>query len=83
MEKIKLLESEVDKLKSLRAKGDSIIVDMGRIELEITLLEEQKTKLKSDFIQLQKDQQTLGSELQVKYGDGEIRLDTGEFIKAG
>ena len=50
---------------------------VGAAEIE---LEERKKELKSEFKKLRSSQQKLATELQEKYGEGTINLETGEFI---
>ena len=74
MEKIKLQKKEVAKLKELRAKGNNIIFSFGQLKVqELSLMEQLK--------EVNKEQNELGVELQGKYGEGKINLETGELTK--
>ena len=74
MEKIKLQKKEVAKLKELRDKGNNIIFSFGQLKVqELSLMEQLK--------EVNKEQNELGVELQGKYGEGQINLETGELTK--
>ena len=84
-----LSQEELDRLKALKTKSDSKIIEFGQLEIETILtrqylksLEETKTKLQSEFELLQKEEQEAAKELNEKYGEGSIDLEKGEFIPA-
>jgi len=72
---MKLSEKELQKLKELQTKGNELIFSLGQIEA-------QKASVFNQIQEVQKEQNKLGKELQEKYGDGNINLETGEFTKA-
>jgi len=74
MSKIKLSESELQELKKLQDKGNELIFSLGQIEA-------QKTTLFSQLQEIQGGRNKIGKELQDKYGDGNIDLESGEFTK--
>ncbi len=74
MSKIKLSESELQELKKLQDKGNELIFSLGQIEA-------QKTTLFSQLQEIQDGRNKIGKELQDKYGDGNIDLESGEFTK--
>jgi FtsZ-binding cell division protein ZapB len=83
MEKIKLAPEELSKLQELNNKVADIVASLGQIEIQISLLKENKRSLLDSFAQIQQDQEVLAQELTQKYGDGKIDITTGEFTKAG
>jgi predicted nuclease with TOPRIM domain len=82
MEKIQLASEELSKLQDLNSKVADIVTSLGQIEIQISLLQENKKSLLDSFAQIQQDQDQLAQELTQKYGDGKIDIATGEFTKA-
>tara|TARA_Y100000385_G_scaffold236912_1_gene251212 strand:+ start:2293 stop:2523 length:231 start_codon:yes stop_codon:yes gene_type:complete len=74
MSKIKLSKKELQELKKLQDEGNKLIFSLGQIEA-------QKTTLFSQLQEIQDGRNKIGKELQDKYGDGNIDLETGEFTK--
>ena len=71
---MKVSEKELQILKQLQTKGNQLIFTLGQIEA-------QKASVFNQIQEVQKEQDKLGKELQEKYGDGNINLETGEFTK--
>jgi hypothetical protein len=82
MEKVQLAPEELSKLQETNNKVADIITSLGQIEIQISLLQENKKSLLDSFAQIQQDQDQLAQELTQKYGDGKIDIATGEFTKA-
>jgi len=74
MIKIKLSEKELQQLKELQTEGNELVFSLGQVEA-------QKVSIYSSIKIVQDKQLKLGKELQEKYGDGNIDLETGEFTK--
>lgn len=74
MSKIKLSEKELQQLKELQTEGNELVFSLGQIEA-------QKVSIYSSVKIVQEKQLKLGKELQEKYGDGNIDLESGEFTK--
>jgi len=83
MEKIQLTPEELSKLQEANTKIADIISSLGQIEIQISLLKDNKRSLLDTFTQIQQDQDQLAQELTQKYGDGKIDIATGEFTKVG
>jgi hypothetical protein len=82
IEKIQLTPEELSKLQELNTKVANIISSLGQIEIQISLLQEDKKSILTNFSQIQQDQNQLAGELTEKYGDGKIDMTTGGFTKA-
>tara|TARA_R100001198_G_C5031757_1_gene97030 strand:- start:188 stop:439 length:252 start_codon:yes stop_codon:yes gene_type:complete len=82
MSTTKLLEKELQKLKDLQRQENEIVFSLGDIERKKYFLSKQKTTLESNYVSLLQDQETLGKELQEKYGEGNINLEKGEFVSS-
>lgn len=80
MEIKKLSQEEITTLKEIQDQNINLIEQFGQIELQIQILELQKTQLKQTLSDLKNRETNLGIELQNKYGNGKINLETGEFI---
>jgi len=80
MENIKLTQEELTKIQEFRKINDDLNWNFGQIETNIVALQVQKDKLKEQFIKINEDQNEFAKSLNTKYGDGTIKLETGEFV---
>ena len=78
---IKLSEEELQKLKDFNEKRNQITSNLGRVDIQKAILEGQRSMILENLAKLQEEENTVGKELQDKYGEGNIDLDTGEFTK--
>jgi hypothetical protein len=74
-----LTQEEIKKLQEYQIENDEIVAGLGTIELTIDNLNTQKAELLERFKKLQPQQNQTAKELQAKYGDGNINLETGEI----
>lgn len=81
MQNIKLSQKEVEKLVKLQDSLAANIEQFGTIVAAEIELKERKEKVESDFKSNRNSQRELAAELQEKYGEGTINLETGEFIR--
>lgn len=79
---IKLSEEELQKLTGFNEKRNQITFNLGRVDVQKAILEGQRSVILENLAKLQEEENTVGKELQDKYGEGNIDLDTGEFTKA-
>jgi hypothetical protein len=79
MENIKMTEEEIQRIKDLQAKQAQAVNAFGVIELDFMKLESQKEQIKQAYIGLQKEEANIAKDLEDKYGQGTISLETGEF----
>jgi hypothetical protein len=82
MEKTFITEEEKARFDKLRQSEEQVVIGLGQIEYQIQSLELDKEYFIDQLSQLREAQSSLGKELTEKYGDGNINLDTGEFVKA-
>jgi hypothetical protein len=82
MEQTFITEEEKARFDKLRQSEEQVVIGLGQIEYQIQSLELDKEYFINQLSQLREDQSSLGKELTEKYGDGNINLDTGEFVKA-
>lgn len=76
---MKLEEKEIKQLTDLKLDFDNLVQTIGSIEIQIMNLKLQKEKLKDNLEKIREEETTLGKELEEKYGNGTISLETGEF----
>lgn len=81
MEKVLLEKNELDTIKEIQQTEIDLIDQFGRIEFQVQTLLLQKEELKQEIAKLKIASNKLGGQLQQKYGDGNINMETGEFIK--
>ena len=75
-----LTPEELKNLQEYQIENNEIVAGLGTIELTIDDLNAQKAELLERFKKLQTQQNQSAKELQAKYGDGNINLETGEII---
>ena len=83
MEKKVLTQEEIDKIKKLKDQFEDLTINAGNIEIQIMNLQLQKDQIKSNLQQLQQQEKVIAQELEEKYGDGTISLESGEFLPKG
>jgi predicted nucleic acid-binding Zn-ribbon protein len=83
MEKKVLTQEEIDKIKKLKDQFEDLTINAGNIEIQIMNLQLQKDQIKSNLQQLQQQEKVIAQELEKKYGDGTISLESGEFLPKG
>ena len=83
MEKVVLLQDEIDKLKGLKEEFQQLTNVVGQIEIQIMNLQLRKEELKLNLQQIQQQEVVLAKELEDKYGNGTISLESGEFLPNG
>ena len=83
MEKKVLTQEEIDKIKKLKDQFEDLTITAGNVEIQIMNLQLQKDQIKSNFQQLQQQEKVVAQELEKKYGDGTISLESGEFLPKG
>tara|TARA_Y100000114_G_scaffold76323_2_gene69965 strand:+ start:957 stop:1211 length:255 start_codon:yes stop_codon:yes gene_type:complete len=80
--KIKLSEEEFKKLQSFKEQNDQLIYRLGNVNFQQAILEGQRSSVLDKLADLQEESNKVGKELQDKYGEGTISLDTGEITLA-
>jgi hypothetical protein len=81
MEKMLLEKQELDTIKEFQQTEINLVDQLGRIEFQIQSLNIEKDKVRQEMIQFQIKSSEFGQNLQQKYGDGDINIETGEFTK--
>jgi len=78
--KIKLSEEELKVLREYQKKQNAITFDLGQVDIQKAFLEGQRSSILDGLADLQEKSNKTAKELQEKYGEGNIDLETGEFI---
>jgi hypothetical protein len=81
-ENIKLSEEELVVLKGYQQRQNQITFNLGNVDIQKAILEGQRSQILENLANLQEASNKTAKELQEKYGDGNIDLETGEFIVA-
>lgn len=81
MKKVLLEKSELDTIKEIQQTEIDLVDQFGRIEFQVQTLLLQKEELKQEIAKLKIASNKLGEQLQQKYGEGNINIETGEFTK--
>jgi hypothetical protein len=78
---VKVLTSEeISSLKSIQEERFQLIEQFGILEIKIQEFNLQKELLKEELKKLRQEENTVGENLQKKYGDGTINLEKGEIV---
>jgi len=80
MEKKVLTKDEVSSLKDLKQQYRDLTEATGVVEMQKLNLEIKKEQIKEKLKSLQQEEIKLAKELEEKYGNGEISLESGEFL---
>jgi stress response protein YsnF len=80
MEKQVLTQEEIQKLTELKSQFNELVNVVGNVEIQIMDLQLKKEQLKSSLQNLQQQEISIAKELEDKYGQGSISLETGEFL---
>ena len=80
MEKKVLTEEEIASLKDLRKRYQDLTEAIGVVEVQFITVKQKKEQLEIKLKSLQQEEIKLAKELEEKYGNGEISLESGEFL---
>lgn len=80
MEKKVLTQDEITKLKELKSQFSQLTKMVGETEVQLMNLEFQKSNIKMSLQNLLQQETVLAKELEEKYGEGTISLESGEFL---
>ena len=77
--KIKLTDKELKVLKEYQNVQNQVTFELGNLDIQRALLEGQRSAILEKLADLQEKSNKTAKELQEKYGEGNINIDTGEF----
>lgn len=81
MDRVKLTEEQVSKLKEFQAKSTDMVFALGQIEMQRINFDFLKENLKKDLEELNQEQNEMASTLETEHGPGQIDFETGEYVK--
>jgi hypothetical protein len=77
-----LSKEEVENLTSLQKQQNDLVYGLGQVEYQLTYFTKQKNLIQQQLEALESNQTTTAQEIEKKYGQGTVNLESGEFIKA-
>ena len=80
MERKVLTEDEITKIKDLKKEFKDLTNAIGETEVQVMNLNLRKEQLKIGFQNIQQQEMVIAKELEEKYGEGTISLESGEFL---
>jgi septal ring factor EnvC (AmiA/AmiB activator) len=82
----KLTQEEIDQIKKLQQFYNQTVFDLGKIEAQLASLDrklntiqQEKEKVLQDLKLIEDKETQLSQDLQGKYGQGNINIETGEI----
>lgn len=79
MEKVTLTTEELDKFKEFQARTNDLTIVLGQIEMQKLSLDATRENVKEELTKLTQEQNDFATEIQSKYGEGTLDINTGEF----
>jgi hypothetical protein len=80
MEPVTLTVEEIEKIKDFQLKNQELVNYLGQIDLQKINLELSREQIKKDIIVMNEEQNTFATEIQTKYGEGQVDLESGTII---
>ena len=77
MENKTVTAEELAALKAISDRNDRCVVQLGRIEYQKTILEQEADQIKQTIIELIASEKQFSDQLIAKYGDIKVDLETG------
>ena len=71
--------ADLNKLKTLQADMDNIVVAFGQLAIQEKAIVSQKEELDALLVDIKKREVSLAAELSKKYGEGSLDISTGKF----
>lgn len=81
MEQVFLTDEEYKQISSLQENQNALISTLGQVEYQLQFLTNQKLEVLAQLKQVEGKNEKIGKELQDKYGNGTINMETKEFVK--
>ena len=77
-----LTKEELENLTSLQQQQNDLIFGLGQVEYQLTYFNKQKDLIHKQLEALEAKQTETAQEIEKKYGQGSVNLESGEFIKS-
>ena len=76
---IKFTPEEIQEIQDLQQLYTTVVTQAGQVHLEEITLHERKKQVEANFEEVKRKEQEILSNLNTKYGQGSINIETGEF----
>lgn len=76
----KFTPEELESLKNINIKYSTLTQRYGEVIYEQKVLQKEALAIEEEFLNLEKERDTLVSSLHEKYGNGRVDLNSGHFI---
>ncbi len=76
-----LTKEELENLSSFQQQQNDLIYGLGQVEYQLNYFSKQKDLIHKQLEALETKQTETAQEIEKKYGQGTINLESGEFIK--
>ena len=77
-----LTKEEIEKLTSLQQQQNDLIFNLGQTEYQLEFFGNRKKEIYQQLGALESKQTESAQEIEKKYGQGSVNLETGEFSKS-
>tara|TARA_R110002020_G_scaffold75306_2_gene191738 strand:+ start:340 stop:594 length:255 start_codon:yes stop_codon:yes gene_type:complete len=74
-----LTETEIENVKKVREDFQILVGRVGEVEIGILNLQKNKKTLEIELDRIQQEEIKIAKELEIKYGKGNVSLETGRF----
>jgi len=80
-EQVFLTQEEIQRIQESQVEESNLISILGQVEYQLQVVTNRKANVLAQLQDLQERNLKAGQELQEKYGEGSINMETGEFVK--
>ena len=77
-----LTKEEISNLTSLQQQQNDLIFNLGQTEYQLEFFENRKKEIYQQLGALESKQTETAQEIEKKYGQGSVNLESGEFINS-
>jgi len=81
-EKTVLTKEEIENLTSLQQQQNDLIFNLGQTDYQLEFFGNRKKEIYQQLGALEGKQTESAQEIEKKYGQGSVNLETGEFVKS-
>lgn len=81
-EKTVLTKEEIENLTSLQQQQNDLIFSLGQTDYQLEFFGNRKKEIYQQLGALEGKQTESAQEIEKKYGQGSVNLETGEFVKS-
>ncbi len=82
METNKLSQEQLQQIKLIQQKNQSVVQELGQIQILKLQLQKREQTAQQYLEDLLEEQQTIAQEIEDAFGKGSVNIETGEFTAA-